>query len=144
VTGLETAESDVYAHVRDLPLPEKQRLARHGRKTVRQLLAKDPNKTLHVLVIANPEITLEEVAEYAGLPGLSREALEQIAANRTWTQSRQVVLNLVRNPSIGVDAAVRLVPRLSTAEWRVLSRPGTVRMPIAAAARKALLQSGGS
>lgn len=138
VTGLETEYSDVYAKIRDLPLVEKQKLARHGRRTVRQILMRDPLKTLQRLVLSNPDIGLDEVLEYANWPGLAKDALEFIAMNPTWTGSRMVVLALVKNPSTPIELAIRLVARLGPAEWRLLVRPNLVRTPVAAAARKAL------
>lgn len=139
VTGFETDHSGVFARIRDLPLHEKHRLGRHGRRTVRQLLIKDPNKGVHASVVSNPEVSLDEILEYSLLPGLARDAIELIARNRTWMQSRQLGFNLVRNPSTPVELAVRLVPLLGPSEWRILARPGAVRMPISAAARKLLL-----
>jgi hypothetical protein len=138
VTGLETEYSDVYAKVKDLPLVEKQKLARHGRRTVRQILMRDPLKTLQRLVLSNPDIGLDEVLEYANWPALAKDALEFIAMNPTWTGSRMVVLALVKNPSTPIELAIRLVARLGPAEWRLLVRPNLVRTPVAAAARKAL------
>jgi hypothetical protein len=143
LTGLEGEESDAYARVRDLPLPEKHKLARHGRRTMRRLLIRDLNKAVHVSVISNPQIQLEEVVEYSAHPGLSREAIEVIAHNRTWTASRQVLMNLVRNPATPVEVAARLVPRLGANDWRVLVRPGTVRPTISALARKLLAEDSG-
>lgn len=139
VSGKESDSSDVYSRIKGLTLPEKQRLARHGRRTVRQLLVRDPNKNLHRLVVANPDVGLEEIAEYSAYPALSKEAIEFIAQNRTWLSSRQIVFNLVRNPSTPVELAARLVPRLGPNEWRWLARPGSVRTPIAAAARKQIV-----
>ncbi|MBM4398699.1 MAG: hypothetical protein FJ087_23810 [Deltaproteobacteria bacterium] len=143
LTGLEGEESDAYARVRDLPLPEKHKLARHGHRTMRRLLIRDLNKSVHVSVISNPQIQLEEVVEYSAHPGLSREAIDMIAHNRTWTASRQVLMNLVRNPATPVEVAARLVPRLGVNDWRVLARPGTVRPTISALARKLLAEESG-
>jgi hypothetical protein len=138
VTGKESEYSDAYAKVKDLPLQEKQRLARHGRRTVRQILMRDPNKTLQRLVLANPDIGLDEVQEYAGWPGLTRDALEFIANHTTWMASRMMLLAVIKNPSAPMELAMRLVPRLGPAEWRLLVRPGVVRTPIQTAARRAL------
>lgn len=140
VTGKETESSDVYARIKNLSLPEKQKLARYGKRTVRQLLIRDPNKNLHRLVVGNPDVGLDEITEYSAYPGLSKEAIEFIAQNRTWLASRQLVFNLVRNPSTPVELAVRLVPRLGPNEWRWLARPGAVREPIAAAARRQIIE----
>jgi len=138
VTGQETEYSDVYAKVKDLPLGEKQKLARHGRRTVRQILMRDNNKSLQRVVLSNPDIMLDEVLEYANWPGLAKDALEFISQNTTWMSSRMVLLALVKNPSSPIEMAIRLVPRLGPGEWRLLVRPNVVRTPVAAAARKCL------
>lgn len=141
VTGNETESSDVYARIKNLTLSQKQRLARHGRRPVRNLLIRDPNKNLHRLVVANPDVGVDEITEYSAYPALSKDAIEFIAQNRTWMASRQIVFNLVRNPATPIDLAVRLVPRLGSNEWRWLARPGAVRMPVAAAARKQIVEN---
>lgn len=141
VTGKETETSDLYARIRDLPLQEKQKLARTGRKPARQLLIRDVNKTLHRVVLSNPDISVDEVAEYAASPALAKDALEYITQNRTWMASRQVTFAVVKNPSTPVEIAVRLVPRLGQSEWRYLARPGAVRAPVAAQARKQILDA---
>ena len=141
LTGKESEESDAYAHVRDLPLHEKHKLARHGSRTLRQLLVRDQLKAVHVSVFQNPDITLDEVVEYSALPGLSREAIELIVQNRTWIASRQVILNLVRNPATPADIAGRLLPRLGPNEWRAIVRSGLARPNVVALARKLLMET---
>jgi len=138
LTGYESDHSDVYKHIADLPMGEKRRLARYGNKTVRQLLLKDPNKTLHVLVVKNVKVSLDEAMEYSKRPNLSREALKFMAQKRTWTQSRQFLFNLVRNPSTPVDVAIRMLNKLGTNELRIVAKSASIRMPISAAARKLL------
>lgn len=140
VTGGESGDSDLYARIHDLPLLEKQRLARQGNRTVRQLLARDPTKSLHVLVVANPQVTLDEATEYAAMPTLSKEALDCIAARPLWIASRKLLFALVRNPSVAPETATRLVGKLGPNELRVIARPGVVRPAIAAAARRLLVE----
>lgn len=138
VTGNETESSDLYMQIRELSMNEKQRLARYGRKTARQLLIREANKNLHMMVFRNPKITLDEVAEYTKIPSLSQEALKMAAQNRSWTSSRQVALNIVRNPSTPLPVALNLMPRLSTQDLRVIARSTSVRMPVANHAKKLL------
>jgi hypothetical protein len=143
VTGYESDMSDVYSQMADLSVQEKRRLARYGNKTVRQLLMRDPNKSLHVLVMKNPKMGMDEALEYSKRPNISPEALKTIAENRTWMNSKQLIFNLVRNPSTPLDLAVRLMSKLTHHEWRILARSSSVRMPVTAAARKLLLQKMG-
>ncbi len=138
-TGKESEFSDLYIRIRTLTVHQKRQLARHGNQVARQLLIRDSNKAIHPFVISNPRITLDEIQEYSKTPALAVEALKMIAQNPSWTKSPQVVFNLVRNPSMPVDLAVRLVPRLSRMELRVVAHSSGIRMPVAAAARRLLI-----
>jgi hypothetical protein len=140
VTGSESASSAVYADIPGLSVPEKRKLARQGNRIVRQLLVKDPNKALHILVVKNPRMGLDEALEYSKRPNLAPDALKAMSQNRTFLNSRQFIFNLVRNPTTPVDIAVRLLPRLSPNQWQIIARPGSVRTPISAAARKLVMQ----
>lgn len=138
-TGKESEFSDLYIRIRTLTVHQKRQLARHGNQVARQLLIRDSNKAIHPFVISNPKITLDEIQEYSKTPALAVEALKMIAQNPSWTKSSQVVFNLVRNPSMPVDLATRLVSRLSKTELRVVAHSSGIRMPVAAAARRLLI-----
>ena len=140
VTGYETEYSDVYNKMKDLSMGEKQRLARYGNRTVRQLLSKEPNKNLHVLVMKNVKVTLDEAMEYSKRPNFSPDALRVMSQNRTFTSSRQLIFNLVRNPSCPMDVATRLLQKLTINEWRIIAKSPSVRLPITAAAKKLMMQ----
>lgn len=139
VTGNESEYSDLYKRIQTLSLREKQQLARRGAKTARALLARDPNKTIHILIVMNPKVSLEEIEEFAKMPQFSKDALRHITQNRTWMSSRQLIFNLVRNPSTPVDIAVNLVPKLGPTEWRALNSSSNVRPQVASTARKLLI-----
>ncbi len=138
-TGLESDTSNLYSRIRSLTVPQKRQLARTGNRVARNLLIRDTNKAIHPFVLMNPRITLDEVMEYSKAPNLAVEALKTIAQNTTWMKSRQVVFNLVRNPSMPVDIASRLVSRLSPMELRMVAHSSGIRSPVAAAARKILV-----
>jgi hypothetical protein len=139
VTGGESEFSDIYAKLKDLPMSEKQRLARYGNRTVRQLLMRQGSKTLHIFLFQNPKLTLDEVLEYSKIPTLTAEAIRLILQNRTWMSSRQLLFNLARNPATPLDIAARLVQQLTATEWRVLAKGSTVRPQVQAQARKLLM-----
>jgi hypothetical protein len=142
LTGKESEYSDVYSRIKNASLQEKQKLARFGAKTVRQLLIRDPNKNLHVLLVQNPHVTLDEMLEYTKVPTLAADAIRLILQNRSFCTSRQLLFNLVRNPATPLDIAQRLVPQLGVQEWRALAKSTSVRAPISAAARKLLALPG--
>jgi hypothetical protein len=141
VSGSESDYSDVYNKISSLSIPEKRKIARTANRTVRGLLIRDPNKNLHMFVVQNPKITTDEIAEYTRNPGLARDAIKMIAANRSWTSSNRIVFNLVRNPSTPTEVAVALLRRLNRNQLRVLAKGGSVREPVAVAARKLVVGS---
>lgn len=141
VSGGESDYSDVYNKINSLSIPEKRKIARTANRTVRGLLIRDPNKNLHMFVVQNPKITTDEIAEYTRNPGLARDAIKMIAANRSWTSSNRIVFNLVRNPSTPIEVAVALLRRLNRSQLRILAKGGSVREPVTVAARKLVVSS---
>ena len=141
-TPLTTTEmSAIYKQFATLSPTEKQRLARSGNRITRGLLAKDRNKNIHQFVFRNPKISVEEVAEYAKLPALSKDAIRIIASSRTWLASRQVVMGLVRNPGTPADLLPGLVQRLGPGQWQILAKSGDVKAQVSSLAKKLLLAS---
>ena len=138
LTGNETDYSDAYQRIRGLPMVEKQKLARKANKTIRGLLIRDHQKPLHIMVIKNPRITLDEVAEYSRMPGMSAEALKYIAQNRTWLANPTVTFNVVKNPSTPMTIAIGLLNKLAPNSLRQIAKSSNIRVPIAQAARKQL------
>ena len=138
LTGNETDYSDAYQRIRKLPMVEKQKLARKANKTIRGLLIRDHQKPLHIMVIKNPRITLDEVAEYSRMPGMSAEALKYIAQNRTWLANPTVTFNVVKNPSTPMTIAIGLLNKLAPNSLRQIAKSSNIRVPIAQAARKQL------
>ena len=142
VLGNESEMSAIYKQISTLGPSEKQRLARSGNRITRGLLVKDRIKNVHQFVFRNPKITIEEIVEYAKLPGLSKDALRIITSNRTWMASRQVALGLVRNPATPVDLLPGLLQRLGPPQWKILAKSGDVRPRVSSLAKKLLNAAG--
>lgn len=139
--AIEPENRELAVRIREMTTPEKQKLARQGRRVARRILIRDNDKTIHKFVMFNPEVQLDEVIEYTRWNGLAADAIEFITTNRAWIESREVILNIVRNPSTPIEIAVRYVIKLSPNEWRMFVRPGVVRPPVMNQARKLLLES---
>jgi len=120
-----------------LSLQEKMALAMSCDRELRFQLLRDPNKQLHPLVLKNPRIGLEEVVWAAKLTTLNPEALKVIADHPEWGQNPTVAAALVRNPKTPIPVAVKLVPRLATAELKAIAR-SQGRPQIVQAAKKHL------
>jgi len=119
---------------------EKIKLAMHGDRAARQLLTRDRAGVVQSALLRNPRVTLDEVQALARAPNLSPETAEALAQHPTYGLSPQIALALVRNPRTPLPVAVQLIPRLQPADLRTVAKGLGVRMQIAAAARKRLLE----
>ncbi len=139
--AVEPENREMAVRIREMSTPEKQKLARQGKRIARRILVRDNDKTIHKYVFFNPEIQIDEVIEYTRFNGLAQDAIEFITTNRIWMESRDVVFNIVRNPSTPTEIAVRFVIKLTPADWRMFVRPGVVKPAVMNQARKLLLES---
>src|SRR5207248_2721159 len=105
-----------------MPLPEKIALAMSCDRELCFQLLRDPNKQLHPLVLRNPRIGLEEVQWAARLTTLNPEALKIIADHPEWGQNASIAAALVRNPKTPIPVALKLVPKLSSSDLKVLAK----------------------
>lgn len=118
---------------------EKVQLALHGNRDARQLLMRDRAGVVQSSLVRNPKITLDEVQALARAPQLSPETAETLAQHPTYGLSPQIALALVRNPRTPLPTATALIGRLNPADLRAVAKGLGVRTPVAAAARKRLL-----
>jgi hypothetical protein len=119
---------------------EKIQLALHGNRDARQLLMRDRAGPVQSSLVRNPKITLDEIQALARAPQLAPETAETLAQHPTYGLSPQIAVALVRNPRTPLPVAVQLIPRLQQADLRTIAKGLGVRMQIAAAARKRLLE----
>jgi hypothetical protein len=106
---------------------EKIRIALHGQGAARGLVLRGTDKSLHVHLLKNPQLTADEVAAMAGMPGFDPTLLRVIAANKDWQRSVQIVRNLICNPKLPMPDATRLLGALPVDELTRLTRSGKVR-----------------
>jgi len=121
-----------------LSVTEKLRLATHGERDARVLLARDRAAPVQCGLVRNPKLTLDEAQALAQNPQLAGEAADALANHPTWGMSSPIVFALVRNPRTPVSVAIALVGRLAPADLRVVAKGLHVRTAIAHAARKRL------
>lgn len=138
---IEPENRELAVRIREMSTIEKQKLARQGKRVARRILVRDNDKTVHKFIFFNPDVQLDEVIEYTRWASLAPDAIEFIASSRAWMESRDVIFNIVKNPSTPIELAVRYVLKLSPGEWRMLARPGVVRPPIMNQARKLLFEA---
>jgi hypothetical protein len=115
---------------------EKRQAALHGQRGMRLAVIRDRNKTLHQFVLRNPGLTLDEVEQFAKMPGVSPDALRMMATNPEWTRSPSVCRNLVKNPKTPLKESLDLLNKLPLSEVRALAKSQHVRAAIQQAARR--------
>lgn len=101
---------------------DRVRLGMKGDREARNILIRDPNKLVSSAVVNNPRITEQEVELIAGMRSLAEDILRQIASNRQWSRSYNVMHNLVRNPRLPISNAMTIMTRLQLRDLTALSK----------------------
>jgi len=110
------------AQIQRLDVGAKSKLARMGDKDVRSILIRESNKQISTAVIENPRMTVQEIETISASRNVSEDILRMISANKDWTKSYAVVLNLVNNPKTPVGISLTFLPRLLTRDVRTLAK----------------------
>jgi hypothetical protein len=113
-----------------LTLPEKVRVARHGKRPARMLVLKGLDKSLHVHVLNNPGVTPEEIALMASMSSLEPTVLRRIAGDTQWLRHSAVARNLVCNPKLTLPQITRILKYVPNDELSRLARTGKVRQAV--------------
>jgi hypothetical protein len=124
-----------------MSVSEKVQMALHGNRDARQLLMRDRAGVVQSSLIRNPKITLDEVQALARAPHLAPDAAETLAAHATFGASSGVVMALVRNPRTPLPTATQLIAKLQPNDLRQVAKGLGVRMQVAMAARKRLVDT---
>lgn len=103
-------------------IKDRVRLGQKGDREARNILIRDPNKLVSSAVINNPRITEQEVELIAGMRSLAEDILRQIASNRHWSRSYNVMHNLVRNPRTPISNAMTIMSRLQLRDLTAISK----------------------
>jgi hypothetical protein len=138
----EAARGNLYALIQTLSVFQKVKLARMGNKEARGLLIRDRNKIVASAAIRSPKVQDNEVESYAKARNLSDEVLRIIAANREWTRSYTVKVNLAMNPKCPASTAVKFLNYLQERELRSIMKSKDVPSVICTHARRLLQKKG--
>ena len=101
---------------------DRVRLGMKGDREARNILIRDPNRLVSSAVVNNPRITEQEVEMIAAMKSLSEDILRQIASNRQWSRSYNVMHNLVRNPRTPMANVMTIMMRLQLRDLTALSK----------------------
>ncbi|MBV9216485.1 MAG: hypothetical protein JO053_09930 [Acidobacteria bacterium] len=101
---------------------DRVRLGMKGDREARNILIRDPNKLVASAVANNPRITEQEVEMIASMRSISEDILRQIATNRQWSRSYNVMHSLARNPRTPIANSMTIMSRLQMRDLISLSK----------------------
>lgn len=131
-----------FQEIKDLPVPDKLKLAMSGDKEARSILIRDSNKQVQEAVLDSPRITEGEVAGVANSRNVSDELLRKIAQSREWMKNYQIRLGLVNNPKTPLPIGIKIVGTLMIADLKRLSKNKGVSNVLLTAAQRVLIKKG--
>lgn len=124
------------AQIRFLPVPVRLKLTRGAPRGLRSILIRDPNPLIARSVLRNNRFSESEIEQIAQNRNIDDKVLGEIAREREWLTKYRIVHALVRNPRTPVAQSVKLVPRLSVRDLRLLSRDRNVPEPVRSTAQR--------
>jgi hypothetical protein len=98
--------------VMKMGVKDRVKLGMKGDREARNILIRDPNRLVSSAVVNNPRITEQEVEMIASMRSVSEDILRQIASNRQWSRSYNVMHSLAKNPRTPMANAVTIMSRL--------------------------------
>ena len=134
----EEREKSLYSAIKELPVPEKIKLAIFGNRFARQLLIRDSNRQVALFVLENPRLTDGEIIEFSNNTNLDDLIFRVITNNSNWTKYYAVKLAFVSNPKVPIDVSIRWVNYLQDRDLRRLAKSKNIPEVIAGQCRKLL------
>ena len=123
-------------HLHNIAYSEQLKLARDGNQSERTVVERLYGKAVWEALLANPHITIIEVAHIAGKGALPQHLLELIAGNAVWAANAQVRRGLLTNPRLGRPQVERILRAMPTHELKLVPKQSIYGPQVRDAARK--------
>lgn len=120
------AEEQVVARLPQLPLGQKITLARRGPGRVAGALVAEGHAQVLPVALENPFLTEAQVLRALAREKVSTTVVQALARHHKWSQTYNVRLALVRNPSAPISIVLAFLPQLTVSDLRELAAPGIV------------------
>jgi hypothetical protein len=120
------AEEQVIAKLPQLPLGQKITLARRGPGRVAGALVLEGHAQVMPIAVDNPYLTEAQVLKALAREKVPVVVVQELAKHRKWSQTYNVRLALVRNPSAPISVVLNFLPLLTVSDLRELAAPGIV------------------
>lgn len=121
---------------RNLPYSEQLKLARDGNQNERTILERLYGKGVWEALLANPQITVVEVARIACKGGLSQHLIDAIVGNPAWLTNAQVRRGLLTNPRLGRAQVERVLRAMPAHELKLVPKQSIYGPAVRDAARR--------
>jgi hypothetical protein len=124
-------EENLYGRIQRMNIAQKIKLAMKGNKSARNLLVRNPNKQISTAAMRNPKMTEDEVEFIVKNKGTSEHIFREVALNKEWMKSYNIISWMVKNPKTPLDISIGILHRLMVQDVEFLARskdiPATLR-----------------
>ena len=117
---------NAYSKIMVLNTAQKAILAMKGGREERMILIRDTNKVVALSVLRNPRMTDQDAEVISKMRNVSEEVLRVVGTTREWVKSYSIVNALVHNPRTPPGISTNFVPRMNTADLKLLRRDKNV------------------
>ncbi|MBN1946381.1 MAG: hypothetical protein JW797_11945 [Bradymonadales bacterium] len=105
----------------NLPVSQRIRFATLGNRDDRNFLIRDSNRLVHLAVVNSPKATEQDAINWSYNRSLPEGVISSIANHREWLRNYQVKVNLISNPKLPLQSALRILPHLLPRDLKALS-----------------------
>lgn len=129
--------------VSKMTVPEKLAAAVRGTREMRSLLVQDANRVVALAVLNSPKLSESEVENIARMSRVSEDVLRVIGQSRTWIKHYPIVVALVRNAKTPLAISLKLLPRLTPRDLKVVAIDRNIPDPLRVTARRRVVETQG-
>ncbi|MCA9563235.1 MAG: hypothetical protein KC561_07090 [Myxococcales bacterium] len=119
-----------------LTISQKIRVATLGSATDRGYLVRETNRLVHMAAVASPKAGDRDALAWSANRSLPDGVISFIANKRDWLRHYQVKLNLVNNPKLPLQKALKLLPFLYPKDLQQLTKNRNIPNVLARAAKQ--------
>jgi hypothetical protein len=112
--------------IRLLTVPQRMRLTRGASRVMKQILLRDPNAQVAVSVLHHNNFSEQEMEQVARSRTVLEDVLVDLAKRREWVSRYSICRALISNPKTPVAISVRLLPKMSVRDLKLVGRDRNV------------------
>jgi hypothetical protein len=112
--------------IRMLTVPQRLRLTRGASRVMKQIRIRDPNSQVAIAVLHHNSFSEQEMEQVARSRSLAEDVLTEVSKRREWVSRYTICRALITNPKTPVALSVRLLPKMSVRDLKLVSRDRNV------------------